>query len=107
MKKRGQSEVLTTTLLFELLAGVLIAGILMYAVLNINNASRYSKEYMEQDLFLVKEMAKSLPGDLNMRYNTSSWCLAENEEFVRGENCWVRIKKEGDKPIIVEKVKVE
>lgn len=106
MKKKGQSEVLTTTLLFELLIGVLIAGTLMYAVLNLNNTSRASKEYMQQDLMLVKEMARSLPGDLDMVYNTSSWCLTEDEKFGRGTNCGVRVVKKGDE-VTVEKVKVE
>ena len=105
MKKKGQSEVLTTTLIFELIIGVLIAGILMYAVLNINNASRYSKDYMEYDLFLLKEMVRSLPGDLEMTYNTSSWCLVGEEEFAKGNNCMVKITKTGDK-IEVEDFKI-
>ena len=102
MKKRGQAEVLTTTLIFELLIGVLIAGILMYAVLSINNTSRFSKDYMQQDLFLVKEMARSLPGDLDMKYNTGGWCVTGSESFVRGANCTVQIIKTGDE-IKVEK----
>lgn len=95
MKKKGQAEVLTTTLIFELLIGVLIAGILMYAVLSMNNTSSFSRDYMQQDLLLVKEMARSLPGDLDMKYSTGSWCL-ENNKFIRGTNCTVQITKTGD-----------
>lgn len=96
MYKKGQSEVLTTTLLFELIIGVLIASTLMYAILNINNTSKFSKEYAKQDLLLIKEVAKSLPGDLDMRINTGNWCLAEDDQFVKGTNCWVQITKTGD-----------
>lgn len=96
MKKKGQTEVLTTTLLFELIIGVLIAGILMYAVLSINDTSKFSSEYMRQDLFLVKEMARSLPGDMDMKYKTGDWCLTDDEKFVKGTNCWVQITKTGD-----------
>lgn len=96
MKKRGQSEVLTTTLIFELIIGVLIAGTLMYAILNINNTSKFSREYMQQDLSLVKEMARGLPGDLDMKYYTGSWCITDDESFVKGVNCSVQITKTGD-----------
>lgn len=106
MNKKGQSEVLTTTLLFELIIGVLIASVLMYALLNLNQTSNFSKEYMQQDLMLTKEMAKSLPGDLDMKYDTGSWCLTDDEEFVKGINCWVRIIKTGDE-VTVEKAVVE
>lgn len=96
MKKKGQSEVLTTTLIFELITGVLIASILMYAVLNINNPSGFNQGYVKQDLFFIKEMVRSLPGDLDMKYYTGNWCLADGENFARGLNCWVQITKTGD-----------
>lgn len=97
MHKKGQSEVLTTTLLFELIIGVLIASTLMYAILNINSTSKFSKEYAKQDLLLTKEVVKSLPGDIDMRINTGGWCLATEDELVRGTNCWIQITKTGDK----------
>lgn len=96
MDKRGQSEVLTTMLLFELIIGVLIATILMYAVLNINNTSNFSKEYAKQNLFLTEETVKSLSGDLDMKFNTGGWCLTDDKQFVQGTNCWVQITKTGD-----------
>lgn len=96
MNKKGQSEVLTTTLIFELIIGVLVATILLYAVLNINNASSFNKEYAKQDLFLIKGMVKSLPGDLDMKYSTGDWCLTDSEDFTKGSNCKVRIIKTGD-----------
>ncbi len=96
MEKKGQAEVLTTTLIFELIIGVIIASILMYAVLNINNASSFNQEYIKQDLFFIKEMVRSLPGDLNMTYYTGNWCLADNEQFTKSSNCWVQIIKTGD-----------
>jgi len=96
MNKKGQSEVLTITLLFELIIGVLIASILMYAVLNVNNTSTFSKEYAKQDLMLVKEAVRSLPGDIGMNLSTGNWCLI-GDEFVRGNNCWVQVTKTGDK----------
>lgn len=104
MNKKGQSEVLTTTLLFELIIGVLIAVTLVYAVTNLNNTSRASKEYMQQDLSLVKEMARSLPGDLDMVYETGSWCLTDAGNFGRGTNCSVRIVKMGNEEPKAEKV---
>lgn len=96
MRKKGQAEVLTTTLLFELIIGMLIATILMYAVLNINNTSSFNKEYLKQDLLLTKGMVRSLPGDLDMKYDTGDWCLADGENFVKGSNCKIRIIKTGD-----------
>lgn len=105
MAKKGQAEVLTTTLIFELIIGVLIASILMYAVLNINNTSSFNKEYIKNDLFLIKEMVKSLPGDLDMKYYTGDWCLADGEQFIKSSNCWVRIKKTGDE-VTIEKTEV-
>lgn len=107
MEKKGQSEVLTTTLLFELIIGVLIASVLMYALLDLNQTSKFSKEYMQQDLMLTKEMIRSLPGDLEMEYGTGSWCLTEDDEnFVKGINCKVQIKKEGNE-ITVKKLYIE
>ena len=102
MEKKGQSEVLTTTLIFELVIGVLIATVLVYAVLSINDTSQFSQSYLQQDLFLVKEMARSLPGDLEMKYYTGSWCLADGESFVKGTNCWVQITKTGDDVTIIK-----
>ncbi len=96
MEKKGQSEVLTTTLIFELVIGVLVATILVYAVLNINNTSSFSQEYLKQDLMLINETVRSLPGDLDMRYNTGRLCLNSEGEFVIGSNCWVRIVKTGE-----------
>jgi len=96
MKKKGQAEVLTTTLLFELIIGVLIAGILMYSLLSINNVSQFSKDYIQQDLALVKEMVRSLPGDLEMKYKTGSWCYGESEKFTKAANCSIKITKTGD-----------
>ena len=96
MRKKGQAEVLTTTLLFELVIGALIATILMYAVLNINNTSSFNREYLKNDLLLTKEMVRSLPGDLDMKYNTGEWCLTDGEDFAKGSNCTVQITKTGD-----------
>lgn len=107
MKKKGQSEVLITTLLFELIIGVLIAGILMYALLNINNASKFSKDYIQQDLDLVKEMVRSLPGDLEMHYKTGSLCYKEGGAFTQeATNCGIKITKTGDE-IKIEGVKIK
>ncbi len=96
MEKRGQSEVLTTTLLFELIIGVLIASALAYAVLNLNNTSRFSGEYMKRDFLLTNEMVKSLPGDIDLKYKTGNWCLNADGVFVKGQNCMVEITKTGD-----------
>ncbi|MBM3200094.1 hypothetical protein FJZ53_04085 [Candidatus Woesearchaeota archaeon] len=99
MNKRGQSEVLTTTLMFELVIGALIAAMLMYAVMNVNQTSSFSKTYLEYDLDLVKEMAKSLPGDLDMVYYTGDWCLGDDGKFSKGKDCKVRITKTGEEVI--------
>lgn len=100
LKKKGQAEVLTTTLLFELIIGVLIAGTLAYAILNLNNTSKFNKEYLQEDLLLTKEMVKSLTGDLDMKYKTGNWCLNEKGEFVGGKNCQIQITKTGNEVII-------
>ncbi len=97
MRKKGQAEVLTTTLIFELIIGMLIATILMYAVLNLNNTSSFNREYLKHDLLLTKEMVRSLPGDLDMKYDTGEWCLTDGEDFIKGSNCKVQITKTGDK----------
>lgn len=97
MNKKGQSEVLTTTLVFELIIGVLIASIMIYAVLNINNTSHFSKKYMEQDLFLTKEMARSLPGDLDIKYGTGGWCITKDEEFIKEVDCQIQVTKTEEK----------
>lgn len=102
MEKKGQAEVLTTTLIFELIVGVLIASILVYAVMNLNNASSFNQEYIKQDLFFIKEMVKSLPGDLDMKYPTGNWCFVDEDNFIKGSNCKVRITKTGDKVTITK-----
>lgn len=71
MHKTGQTEVHTTTLLFELIIGMLIFGILVYAVFNLSSGvSNFSKEYLEKDFLLLNSTLKSVPENAEVRYNT-------------------------------------
>ena len=62
MEKRGQAEVLQITLLFEFIAGILIAGILMYAVMSMNETSAISQEYLRTDYNILKGVLEGKPG---------------------------------------------
>lgn len=79
MEKRGQAEVLQITLLFELIAGILIAGILIYAVVTINDTSSLTEEYMNKDYGIVKNMLEGKPGDYNVLYQSGTLTIKDGE----------------------------
>lgn len=102
MKKRGQSEVLQITLIFEFIAGILIAGILLYAVININNTSSLSEQYLKDDYGIIKGALQGKPGDYKITYPTGTFTV-ENNEFKKTEGIKVyadnkaTIKKDSEK----------
>ncbi len=102
MEKRGQAEVLQITLLFEFLAGILIAGILIYAVINLNETSALSKEYIKQDYQIIKNSLEGEPGDYKITYPTGTFKV-EGGEFRDVQGIQIKtdnkatIKKEGNK----------
>ncbi|MFH1210703.1 MAG: hypothetical protein V1645_02190 [archaeon] len=79
MEKRGQAEVLQITLLFELIAGVLIAGILVYAVMSMNDASQISEEYLKTDYNLISGILQGKPGDFTITYPTGTFTVKDNQ----------------------------
>jgi len=83
MQKKGQTEVLTTSLLFEVLAGFLLGGILIYAVMTTGNMEGFSEDYLKVDHELLLNIIKSVPGDVEIKYNTGGYRY-EDGDFHRG-----------------------
>lgn len=81
--KKGQAEVLTITLLFEVLAGFLLAGLLIYATLSTGDVEGFSKRYLKADHDILLTTIRSLPGDIEMEYPTGGYRY-ENGEFRKG-----------------------
>jgi hypothetical protein len=79
MEKRGQAEVLQITLLFELIAGVLIAGILIYAVMSMNDTSQISEEYLKTDYSTISGILQGKPGEFTIKYPTGTFTVKENQ----------------------------
>ncbi|MFH1332139.1 MAG: hypothetical protein ABIH63_02540 [archaeon] len=79
MKKRGQAEVLQITLLFEFLAGILIAGILIYAVTNLNDTSALTKEYFQKDYQIIKGSLEGKPGNYEITYPIGTLTVKDGE----------------------------
>jgi len=105
MQKRGQTEVLTITLLFEVLAGFLLAGILIYAVLTTGNVEGFTVNYLKSDHDLLISTLKTVPGDVELEYSTGGYYY-EDGNFYKGSFNKVyslEIKKEDGK--ITEKSK--
>ena len=83
MQKKGQTEVLTITFLFEVLAGLFLAGILIYAVMTTGNVEGFSAGYLKADHKLLINTVKSVPGDVELEYNTGGYYY-ENKNFYKG-----------------------
>lgn len=83
MQKRGQAEVLTTTLLFEVLIGFLLAGILIYATMTTGNVQGFSSNYLKADHDIFLNLVKTVPGDVEITYNTGGYYY-EDGEFYKG-----------------------
>lgn len=96
MQKKGQSEVLTTTLLFEVLAGFLLAGMLIYATMTTGNVQGFSKSYLKADHEILINMIKNTPGDVELEYDTGGYKYEEGEFYkgAFGASYSVKITKE-------------
>lgn len=79
MEKRGQAEVLQITLLFEFIAGILIAGILIYAMMNLNEASQISEEYLNKDYGIIKGELQGKVGDYKITYPIGTFTVKDNQ----------------------------
>jgi len=98
MEKRGQAEVLEITLLFEFIAGVLIAGILIYAVMTINETSSITGEYLNRDYGMIKNVIQGEPGDYKIIYPTGTFTF-KDDKFVKPGG----IKFTGDNKVKITK----
>ena len=81
MQKKGQAEVWEITLLFELVAGFVIAGVLLYAVLTLNDTSTFNTAYAEKDLELLKLTLASVPGETDVDFPLQGYAF-ENGKLV-------------------------
>ncbi len=96
MRKKGQAEVLTTSLLFEVLAGFLLGGILIYAVMSTGNVEGFSKTYLKVDHELMLSVVNNVPGDVVIEYSTGGYEYQDGEFYKGPFNSLyiVRITKE-------------
>ena len=83
MRKKGQAEVLQTSLLFEILAGFLLGGILIYAVMSTGNMEGFSAGYLKVDQELLLSTIKSVPGDVEIEYSTGGYKYVDGD-FYKG-----------------------
>lgn len=104
MKKRGQAEVLQITLIFEFIVGVLIAGILIYAVMAINETSTVSEQYLKQDYSITKDVLQGKPGDYEITYPIGTFTVENNE---LKQQAGVNIKADNKAIIKKESGKIE
>ena len=72
MQKRGQSEILETLTLFELLAGFAVASMLILAALGYNSFTSFGKVYLQNDLRMVYAAVSVSPSQITVRYPVSS-----------------------------------
>lgn len=100
MEERGQAEVLQITLLFEFIAGILIAGILLYAVMSMNNTSSMSEQYLKTDYNIISEELQGKPGSFTVVYPTGTFTV-KNNEFQKPDG----VKVVADNKIIIKKDK--
>ena len=100
MEKRGQAEVLQITLLFEFIAGVLIAGILMYAVMSMNETSAISQEYLNTDYNIISGVLQGKPGYFTIEYPSGTFTAKDNEFQKAGG-----VKINADTKVIITKDK--
>ena len=68
MNKRGQAEVLQLDLLFRIIAGLLIASVLITAAFQLNNTPEYNKYHVEKDIKLLLDTLEFLPIDIKVNY---------------------------------------
>ncbi|MFH1828994.1 MAG: hypothetical protein ABH824_07070 [Nanoarchaeota archaeon] len=69
MEKRGQAEIWTTTLIFEVVLGVLISVLLVGAAVQYASVSEVSRVYVERDLSLLIETMYASAGDIDVSYS--------------------------------------
>lgn len=72
MQKRGQSEIWETLSLFEVLAGLAIASLLIIAALGLNTFTSFGRDYLTQDLKLISGAVSSSPASVTVYYPISS-----------------------------------
>lgn len=71
MEKKGQAEVFEVTLLFELIAAIVIGTFLVYSAISYNSLTDFNKKYIEKDLGLLLNAVYSSPGFVEIRYPVS------------------------------------
>jgi hypothetical protein len=97
--KRGQFEVLETTMLFEVLISLLVAGILFWALFNFGDISFTDEKYIIKDLQQISGFVGSMQGDVEISYPISGIKCSCDEygcKLTKDEFCKLRIiKKDG------------
>ena len=102
--KRGQSEVLQTTMLFEIIISILVGGILFWALVGSNDFSLANENYLSIDLQYLTEFVESMPGDVEISYPVSGFgyeCEGVDDKKIcklyEDEYCSLKIvKKDGE-----------
>lgn len=68
MNKRGQSEVLELTTLFEIVLGLVIAGFFIMMAFTFNQHTKFDKYYLEQDMKMLINTIQSAPNYVDFNY---------------------------------------
>lgn len=71
MRKKGQAEVLQISLIFELIAAIIVASFLLYAAISYSSLTEFNKKYLERDLGLLMNAVYSTPGFVEVVYPVS------------------------------------
>jgi len=93
--KRGSFEVLQTTMLFEVIISILVAGILMWALFDFNDVSLMNTNYMSEDIKQIEEFIENMPGDFEIEYPIEGINYKEGK-VVEDKYCELKIFKTGE-----------
>lgn len=94
--KRGQ-ETLQTTMIFEVLISILVAGILFWALFNFNDLSFSNKKYIDKDIKQITKFIDSMQGDVEINYPILNVNYdGDSGKSFTDEFCKLKIIKKGE-----------
>ncbi len=98
MRKKGQTEIMSMTMLFEVLGGFLIGGLLVLAILQTGNMEYFSVSFIQADHDVLLSVIRSLPGDVELSYSIGNYYYKDGSfsSLKSKEIYYLKIEKNGE-----------
>ena len=84
MNKRGQAEVSQMTIIFEILAAIIVATFFILSALTFNQHTKFNRIYLQEDSKLMHNVISSAPDYVRYNYTHSkSYQIIMSDQEVR------------------------